>query len=226
MENIKPYVSNEFREFFTKTDLYVSLEKDFDYLFWEKYGNPVPRLMLQNRVVSLSSFYYLNFLLEKNPKTIYDIGCGTNAFKKYFPNIIGVDPNTDFGNFPDIVRAFDDAFVEEYENSMDSAFSINAIHFTQISDYNQQINKFLRLLKPGGRAFITFNSLVGILFTHSVHKIKFYDYFPEGGTVEERKRAFFENFDIGSNKLICLDVEILDSGCSLLGDIRMVIEKA
>lgn len=225
MENIKPYVPDEFKESFIKTDLYATLEKDFDYLFWEKCSHPVLRLVLSNSVVSLPAFYYLNFLLEKNPETIYDIGCGANSFKKYFPNIIGVDPNTHFGNAPDIVNKFDDSFVEEHENTMDAAFAMNAIHFVQISEYNTQIHKFLRLLKPGGRAFITFNSIIGIFLTHSARKIKFYEIFPDGGTVEERKRVFFENFDIGNNKLICLDVDILDQGCPLMGDIRMVIEK-
>ena len=32
--------------------------------------------------------------IEKNPKTIYDLGCGKNLFKKYLPNVIGIGAET------------------------------------------------------------------------------------------------------------------------------------
>lgn len=226
MNNLNPYIEDEFKQYFTETELYKTLEEDFDYLFWDKFANPVPRLMLTDSVCSLSAFYYLNFLLEHSPQTIYDIGCGTNFFKKYIPNVIGIDPNTNFGNTPDVVQEFNDSFIEEYENTMDAAFAMNATHFVQFSDYNAQILKFIRLLKPGGRALITFNSLVGILFTHNIRQRNFYDYFPKGGTIEERTEAFFNQLDLGDNKIICLDVDVQPGGCPLIGDIKIVVEKA
>lgn len=226
MKNINPYIEDDFKKTFVETELYSQLEKDFDYLFWDKFANPVPRLMLSDSVVSLPVFHYLNFLIEKNPETIYDIGCGTNCFKPYYPNIIGVDPNTNFGTRPDIVRAFDDSFIQEYENTMDAAFALNGVHFVPFMDYNSLINKFLRLIKPGGRALITFNSLVGMLMAHNIHKAKVYDYFPDGGSVEEKNKMFFETLDVGDNKIICLDVDSQPAGCPLLGDIKIVVEKA
>lgn len=225
MNNINPYIEDDFKQYFTETELYKTLVEDFDYLFWDKFANPVPRLMLTDKVVSLPVFYYLNFLLENNPDAIYDIGCGANSFKPYYPNVIGIDPNSNFGNSPDILRAFDDAFVEEYENTMDAAFALNGVHFVPFMEYNNLINKFLRLLKPGGRALITFNSLVGMLIAHNSYKAKVYDYFPDGGSVEEKNKMFFETLDVGNNKIICLDVDTQSYGCPLLGDIKIVVEK-
>jgi hypothetical protein len=109
MDNLNTYNKDEFEPWFKTTEIYKKLKQDYtdDQLVWEKhfflkdghYFNPIPwnttsywKTPREKHVTKFSAtiFYYLLPLLEKNPKTIYDLGCGKNMFKKYLPNIIGV----------------------------------------------------------------------------------------------------------------------------------------
>ena len=103
-ENVNAYDVDAFKSSFIKTDLYKAIAKNYQYLHWEKFFDPMQpnafHLATKSKhrkrwpnEYSLTPFYYLNFLLEKNPTTIYDLGCGDNSFKKYIPNIIGIDPD-------------------------------------------------------------------------------------------------------------------------------------
>lgn len=103
MENIRPYNENEFMSLFKKTEIYKKLLHDYaqERLVWHKFFsigkkfeyavdlNSTARIICKEEF-SATIFYYLLPLLEKNPKTIYDLGCGANIFKKYLPNLIGV----------------------------------------------------------------------------------------------------------------------------------------
>lgn len=101
------------------------------------------------------NFFYLNLLLEKKPTSIIDIGCGANLFKKYVPNIIGLDAN----GIPavDIVDLFNESFAITNTQKFESAFSVNALHFIPITELSDQLNRFARLVKPGGRAVAILN---------------------------------------------------------------------
>ena len=101
MENIAPYNENKFISVFKTTEIYKKLRCDYtdDKLVWHKFchldnksifiANVTPRSSNSTKF-SASVFYYLLPLLEKNPKKIYDLGCGKNMFKPYLPNIIGI----------------------------------------------------------------------------------------------------------------------------------------
>jgi hypothetical protein len=103
----------------------------------------------------VSSLYYLEFLLEKNPKVIVDIGCGANLFKKLIPNIHGIDPEP--GNhLADEFDLFDADFSQGHTDAYESAFSINALHFISLKDFEKRILEFYNIVAPGGRGFITF----------------------------------------------------------------------
>ena len=51
------------------------------------------------KILDAVPYYYVNYLLEKNPKLIVDIGCGENFFKNYLDYITGVDSDIDSINF-------------------------------------------------------------------------------------------------------------------------------
>ena len=104
----------------------------------------------------VSSLYYLEFLLEKNPKVIVDIGCGENLFKKLIPNIHGIDP-TPNNHLADEFDFFDAEFSQGHTDTYESAFSINALHFISLKDFEKRILEFYNIVAPGGRGFITFN---------------------------------------------------------------------
>ena len=66
----------------------------------------VGRKFLQlHNILDIVPYYYIDYLIEKNPKTILDLGCGLNIFKPYIPGIIGMDS---FDGMPaDIYDFFD-----------------------------------------------------------------------------------------------------------------------
>ena len=113
-----------------------------------------PRLKNESTLVSMVPFWYINFLLEKHPKQIIDMGCGDNTFKKYIPFIHGIDPVDDFADEKDF---FDADFSQDHTEAYESVMSINALHFISLNDYGLRLREFANIIKPGGRGFITFN---------------------------------------------------------------------
>lgn len=166
MKNINGYNSAEFATHFKKTEIYQSLTGNFDVVrfeyFVENFLDIIADTPRNNIGVSLTSavpFYYLEFLTAKNPKTIYDLGCGWNMFKQYIPNIIGVgaeDPDSD-RFFADLHDYVDDAYVKNHQEYFESVFSINALHFHPLSDLRKIATDFVSMIKPGGMGFLTLN---------------------------------------------------------------------
>jgi len=169
-KNINPYNKEEFKKQFINSSLHARLSDDFDELLWdyfdislEKYWTPRQLLGDRNFLktkFSVVIFYYLNFLTEKNPEKIYDLGCGWNIFKKYIPSIIGVGAESpdreDF--FGDIHDYIDDEYIKGHQNYFESVFSICALHFVPMSDIRKRVLDFASMVKPGGRGLIAFNA--------------------------------------------------------------------
>ena len=166
-ENVNTYDIDAFKASFINTDIYKAIAKDYQHLHWEKFFEPIQpnafhlarkskhRKRWPNEY-SLTSFYYLNFLLEKNPTTIYDLGCGDNLFKKYIPNLIGIEPDTSCEN-ADIIDTIDQSFIDSHQNYFESVFSITALHFYPNIDMKKIVNDFISMVKPGGRGYISLN---------------------------------------------------------------------
>jgi len=117
------------------------------------------RFMDMYNILDSTPYYYINYLLETNPKNIIDIGCGDNVFKKSFPDLItGMDPMKDnnYGKI-DMIDTFDEKFVEDHENKFDGAIAINSIHFSPINTITQRLLWVNQILRPGSRAFVSFN---------------------------------------------------------------------
>jgi hypothetical protein len=123
-----------------------------------------PRIFLKNyNILDATPYYYINFLLEKSPDTIVDIGCGVNYFKPHVPNLIGIDSNPD-SNF-DIFDHFDEDFANGHAHAYDSLISINTIHFAPITSVTERLLLIAKLIKPGGRGFVTFNFETWLMYT-------------------------------------------------------------
>jgi hypothetical protein len=170
LQNINPYNEFEFRKKFELSALFKSIEKDFDQLLWnptsdDGYGG-TPRQQWgdkhpQTSKFSMVPFYYLQFLTEKNPEKIYDLGCGWNIFKKYIPNIVGIgaeNPNSQWF-YADIHDYVDENFIQGHKDYFESVFSICALHFIPISDLRQRVLDFASMIKPSGRGWISFNAM-------------------------------------------------------------------
>lgn len=164
------YDDTMFRSKFENTDLYRSLSKDFlDIVYDKEVRHPgsarTPRQQLgdpscaSNKFFA-SAFYYLEFLTSKQPASIYDLGCGWNIFKRYIPNIIGVDATdpTSETYYADIHAFIDDSYIKEHYQAFESAFSICALHFIPISQLRNRVLDFISMIKPGGRGWLSLNA--------------------------------------------------------------------
>lgn len=170
IQNINPYDSAQFKKQFESTDICRKVSKDFDELWWDQrikfFDSLTPRHAVSTVTVGFSMipFYYLQPLLEKNPISIYDLGCGANMFKKYIPNIIGVDksygrPSESNGQicYPDIEGRVDAEYIKTHQNYFESVFSINALHFRPLTELRSVYEEFISMVAPGGRGFLSVN---------------------------------------------------------------------
>jgi SAM-dependent methyltransferase len=170
-QNLNPYNPEQFKKQFESTDICRSVSKDFDNLWWDqkiKFLNHLtPRQLVCDfrSGFSMIPFYYLQPLLEKNPTSIYDLGCGANLFKRYIPNIIGVDKLLDHSivdksnslTYPDIEEMVDLEYVNAHQNYFESVFSINSLHFRPLSELRLVYEEFISMVAPGGRGFLSVN---------------------------------------------------------------------
>jgi len=160
-QNINPYNPGQFKKQFESTDIFQRITKDFDNICWTnnhvtQVNESTPRESTWDArpIFSLTAFYYLQPLLEKNPKVIYDLGCGWNIFKKYIPNIVGLDPD---GKYADEIVSIDQEYFKNHQNFFESAFSINALHYRPLRQIHSVFTEFISMIKPGGRGFIAIN---------------------------------------------------------------------
>jgi hypothetical protein len=233
MNNLHEYNEIEFKSTFENSEICKQLQKDFDIVSWNKFPigfTPTPRQSLGQRIFSITPFYYLNKLLETNPTEIYDIGCGWNIFKKYVPNVIGVDfINKDsFGEplpyYADIEGMVDDDYVTSHKECFESAFSICASHFHSLLDLEKIIIDFLSMLKLNGRGFLSLNLMRMIEQTSIEGKISLFGTKnPSNQQYDQYIRSIVEK--IPCNFLI-VDIDIRTPPNDYLnGNIRLVFEK-
>jgi hypothetical protein len=154
---------------FEKNKIYKKLKNDFDYVSF--YPHMVRNILrtprqiygeIENKTIfSASSFYYIQFLLENNPKIIHDLGCGWNIFKKYIPNIVGVDSTPEDHPFfyADVHALINEHYVKKNQGKFESIISINSLTFGRMSSIRKTVEDFVSMLQPGGRAYLAFNTV-------------------------------------------------------------------
>lgn len=177
---------------------------------------------------SIVPFFYINQLLEKNPKEIIDIGCGWNIFKKYFPIITGIDC---IDPYADIKDKYDSNFISQHEQQFESIMSINlSWHMgpngeaTNLLNLTDHVVQFSRLLAPGGRCFLSISSLGIMKYTprewFTNNNLSPFDIVPLS--------KYIESLLLNTNLNIrCLDLE-LDTLYNLPnhdGEIRIVFDR-
>lgn len=162
MRNLNEYNEEDFQTKFSSSDIAKEIDKDFDQLVWSKHLSPLttyatPRHRIGRRICTMTSFYYIQYILEKNPEKIYDFGCGWNLFKKYIPNIIGISPDNPADGqtyFADEYDYFDADYIENHKDSLDAAISICALNYTPLTTIRSNVKGFISVIKPGGRGYI------------------------------------------------------------------------
>lgn len=163
MHNLNVYNVDAFQSWFSKTQLYLQMQNDFDILTWDTdlssfmLPEMTPRQYRGTRIFSMVPFYYINQLGMDSK--IYDVGCGWNVYKKYLPNITGIagEHKNSTYYYGDKHGLVDDQYVENNMHQFDNIMSMNALHFIPLSSFAHRIRQIKKITKPGGKIFIMMN---------------------------------------------------------------------
>ena len=165
LNNCNTYNSTNFKDEFIKSEIYCKIEATADIILWEKnYIQSVsyftPRQKSWSKIATMPSFYYINYLYEFNPSIVYDIGCGVNWFKQWYPNIhgIGEEQSVDL-NFGDEQGKWDHNLINKL-NNVQAMFAINSLHFRHVDNLLKVIEQVISVLANKGRAYLAFNTAV------------------------------------------------------------------
>jgi SAM-dependent methyltransferase len=90
--------------------------------------------------------------MKLNPKTLLDLGCGYNEFKRYFPQLVGIDFANSCADVVDDFLNYDCP-----DNSQDVILALGSINFVDLETVTKQVDYIHRKLRPGGTAFIRVN---------------------------------------------------------------------
>lgn len=145
----------EFRNF---PELSNKMKNYYDII--EDYSlseNISPRYVFEfgKKIAFRNIFYYIDMLYDNQPNTLIDVGCGECVFKRWFPNIIGFDPNINSFSQQDFVDIFDQDFSRSHTKFYDVGMAINSIHFIPWNQIPDQINLAMNIVKD--RFLFTFN---------------------------------------------------------------------
>ena len=96
IELINPYYPNaplkNFSDLDEKLNYYYDYISDYDPIPPNWPSGVTPRAKMGDfRATSRDIFYYISWLYDNNPESVIDYGCGECHWKKWFPNIFGVD---------------------------------------------------------------------------------------------------------------------------------------
>jgi hypothetical protein len=94
-------------------------------------------------------------LYNNNPDSVVDVGCGECIWKKWFPNIIGFDPNTNEFSQHDFVDFFDEDFSAGHEKNYDCGMALNSLHYIDWSYVPTQLDLAMNIVKD--QFLFTFN---------------------------------------------------------------------
>lgn len=102
--------------------------------------------------------YYIAILREKNPSVVMDIGCGDNIFKDIIPGLYGVDARPLNADSSD--GYFNEEYAENHAQEFECAMAVCCTHFISLTQFKNQVELFTKIIKPGGRGLITFNTMM------------------------------------------------------------------
>lgn len=175
VEEINSYNPTTWKDHFSRDPYYQNISQNYKTVIYSYKEMSLlkaalhdtvyeaPRVFIKNyNILDAVPYYYINFLLEKSPEMIVDIGCGVNYFKPHL-NLIGIDadPKSNF----DVFDYFDKDFATNHQHHYESLISINTIHFAPITSIRERLLLVAQLIKPGGRGFVSFNFETWLMYT-------------------------------------------------------------
>lgn len=138
--------------------LTADIETYYDMLFDTVLPDIItPRYVYEHgkKVGFRDIFYYIDMLYDNNPQTVIDVGCGECIWKRWFPNIIGFDPNINQFSQADFVDIFDADFAAGHQQQYDVGMALCSIHFIEWDFVPTQIKLAMSIVKD--RFLFTFN---------------------------------------------------------------------
>lgn len=147
---INPYFENS--EFINFPTLDEDLKKHFDYIYHSCFPYTVsPRFFYQSghKFTLRDMYWYIDRLYDCNPSSVVDVACGECEWKRWFPNIFGVDYNNNPWSNLDLLREVDDSFFRDYHGKFDAGMNLNGIlgYGVEWESIHLQIQKFMGLVK-------------------------------------------------------------------------------
>jgi hypothetical protein len=141
-----------FPELSGKMESYYDIINDYDL-----NDEITPRYVFEfgKKIAFRNIFYYIDMLYDNQPKNLIDVGCGECTWKRWFPNIIGFDPNINPYSQQDFVDTFDQDFSKGHTKWYDVGMAINSIHFITWDYIPDQISHAMNIVKD--RFLFTFN---------------------------------------------------------------------
>lgn len=178
---------------------------------------------------SVVPYYYINILQSYNPKTIVDLGSGSGPFKKYYPNIIGIDP---IAPQADICEAYNEEFIRNHYEEFESLICINMSWAWRPDETNvtygnlqDSLQKFSQIIKPGGHCALCVPAWgLNIRTPKSWFEENGCNYFEEVKLKQYVKDQILTTPGITVTHLD-VEVGVETFGGSVDGDIRVVFEK-
>ncbi len=161
-------------------------------------------------------FYYIDMLYDNQPNYIIDVGCGECIWKRWFPRIIGFDPNQNKFSMQDFVDFFDQDFSQEHTNQYHTGMALNSIHFIDWKDIELQIDLAMNIVRE--RFLFTFNFNVMSNLPNT--------------TVVEQVKEFYSRLTKMNYKIIMFDAPVLrgvdpsqiDNSSHINGTVRFILE--
>lgn len=226
---INPYYPNVPLRNFDALD--EQLNKYYDYIADYDATPPGPHTARAKfgdfRTTSRDIFYYISMLYDNNPNSVIDFGCGECFWKKWFPNIYGVDIKEWYGSKADLIVPLIElnSFLEGNKETFDCGMAINSIHFGTFSIVENNIHKCMSLIKKDGRFLFTINlrmvyqHMTGI-FDNSKVDI--------GIEIDKYRYDCYTMIQKTGYNIVMLDIPKLaqSNGINAInGDIRFILEK-
>jgi hypothetical protein len=148
---IQPYYPNAPFECFTNLD--QSLDDYFDFIYDTTFPFTVsPRFFYQSSIkfTLRDTYWYIDKLYKSNPSLVIDLGCGECEWKRWFPNITGIDTTNNPWTMADIIGPVDNKFFKENQNKFDCGMSLNAVFLGWNTEWHSivdQIHSMMGLVK-------------------------------------------------------------------------------
>ena len=152
---------NEYRpdkKFKTFPDLDARMAKHYDRIYDTVCNFEIsPRYFYETglKIGFRDIFYYIELLYDNQPSSVIDVGCAECIWKRWFPNIVGFDPNTGDFSEADFIDFFDEDFSKGHHKKWDNGMGLNSLHFIDWANLEKQLNLALNIVNR--RFLFTFN---------------------------------------------------------------------